>query len=145
VSAPPAQGSPVTIPAGTKITVRTIGIASTRNNKLGDAVSASVDAPVMAGDRVAIPKGADASLNIASLDDGLSLRLAFVSVGNRPYNVSAQNYEYDGGGNKPKKSVLGRVGGLVHKKHGEGGEAAVIAPGSRLTFTLTAPVEVVAP
>ena len=78
------------------------------------------------------------------MEEGLSLKLSTVMVGGRQYAVSADTYEYEGGA-KPKKGVLGRVGGLVHKKRGEGGEAAVIAPGSRLTFTLTQPMEVIAP
>ena len=121
----PAPAAPVTIPAGTKIAIRTIGMASTRSSKLGDTVSASVDAPVAVGARVALPRGADAVLRIANMDEGLSLKLSTVSVGGRQYAVSADTYEYVGGGNKPKES--GRVGGLVHKKRKEGGEAAVVA------------------
>ena len=142
---PTVSGGSVTIPAGTKITVRIIGTASTRSSKLGDPVSASVDAPVMVGARMVLPRGADAGLRVANMDDGISLNLATVNVRGRQYAVNADTFEYEGGGSKQKKGVLGRVGGLVHKKRGEGGEASVIAPGSRLTFTLTQPMEVIAP
>jgi hypothetical protein len=142
---PTVSGGSVTIPAGTKITVRIIGTASTRSSKLGDPVSASVDAPVMVGARMVLPRGADAGLRVANMDDGISLNLATLNVRGRQYAVNADTFEYQGGGSKQKKGVLGRVGGLVHKKRGEGGEASVIAPGSRLTFTLTQPMEVIAP
>ena len=123
--------------------VRTIGMASTRSSKLGDAVSASIDTPVLAGSRVAIPRGADVNLRIAGMDEGLSLKFASVIVDGKQYAVTADTYEHESG--KPKKGVLGRVGGLVHKRREGGGEASVIAPGSRLTFTLAQPMEVVAP
>jgi hypothetical protein len=101
-------------------------------------ISAAVDAPVVVGSQVAVPRGAEASLRIAGMDDGITLRLSTVSLGSRHYNVTADTYhEVD----KPKKHMLGRVGGLVHKKHGDG-EVTVIEPESRLTFTLQAPLVV---
>src|SRR5262249_4632341 len=142
-AAPAAPMGVVTIPAGQIIIVRTIGMASTRSSRLGAPVSASLDAAVMAGSRVAIPRGAEATLVIASMDDGISLKLASITVGGRLYSVKADTYDSDSGaGGKSKKGVLGRVGGLVRKKHSEDGEAAMVTPGSRLTFTLQAPLEV---
>jgi hypothetical protein len=136
--------SPLTIPAGTTIRVRTIGMASTRSSHQGDSVAASVDAAVVSGSRTAIPRGADATLQVASVEDGISLTLAAVTVGGRRYPVSTEAYSRESE-KTGKKGVLGHIGGVVHKKHKDSGEAAVIAPESRLTFTLRQPVEVMAP
>ena len=118
-------------------------MASARGHKPGDTVFAIVDSPVFAGARVAIPRGAEAALQVAGMDEGISLKLSTVSAAGRQYAVSADTYTYEGAAGKPKKGVLGRVGSLVHKKH-ESADA-VIAPGSTLTFTLTEPMEVIAP
>jgi eukaryotic-like serine/threonine-protein kinase len=138
-AAPAPPAGPVTVPAGTRITVRTIGMASTRSSKLGDAISAAVDSPIVVGARIAIPRGTDASLRVASMDDGISLALSTLSIGGRQFTLTADTYSNDGSGKK--KGVLGRVGGLVRKKKPEGGEAVVIPPESRLTFTLAAPLD----
>jgi hypothetical protein len=114
-------------------------MASTRSSKLGDAISAAVDSPIVVGARIAIPRGTDASLRVASMDDGISLALSTLSIGGRQFTLTADTYSNDGSGKK--KGVLGRVGGLVRKKKPEGGEAVVIPPESRLTFTLAAPLD----
>jgi hypothetical protein len=116
-------------------------MASTRSSKLGDTVAAAIDAPVTVGGRTVISRGAGVTLRIASIDDGISLVLSTLTIGGRHYNVSADPFD-TGGSGKPKKGVLGRVGGLVHKKHGESGGEASVLPESRLTFTLRAPVDV---
>ena len=142
-----AVGSPVTIPAGTRITIRTIGMASTRSNKAGDPVAAAVDAPVAIAGRTAIPRGADATLRIASLDEGIVLDLAGISVGGRQYQASADSYSPQGASKERKGNKV--VGVFRHldpvKKRGSQEQAAVIAPGSRITFTLRNALEIVAP
>jgi hypothetical protein len=136
----PAAAAGLTVPAGTRITVRTTGMASTHSSTPGEAISAVVDVSVTVGSRIAIPRGAGATLRVTGMDEGIALKLSTLVVGGRQFSLSADtiNYELAPGG-KQKKGVLGRVGGLVHKKHGE--EGLVIPPESRLTFTLAAPLE----
>jgi hypothetical protein len=137
-----AAAAGLTVPAGTRIVVRTIGMASTRSSHLNDMISAVVDVPVVVGARIVIPRGAAASLRVAGMDEGISLSLAGVAIGGRQYPPSADTYSFDGSaGGKPKKGVLGRVGGLVHKKHGESA-AVVVPPETRLSFTLSAALEI---
>jgi predicted Ser/Thr protein kinase len=143
-----AAGSPVTIPAGTRITIRTIGMASTRSSKEGDSIAASVDAPVAVGGRTAIPRGADATLRVASLADGIVLDLTDISMGGRHYQASAAPYTPESAGTKDKKG--NKVGGIFRhldplKKRGGSEQASVVAPESRITFTLKQPLDVVAP
>jgi hypothetical protein len=140
-------GSPLTIPAGTRITVRTIGMASTRSSKLGDHIAASIDAPVVVAGRTAIARGADASLRVASLEDGIVLDLATVTVGGRRYNASAGEYSAPSAGKEKKGNKV--VRGLRHldplHRGGDQATAQVVSPDSRLTFTLSRALEVVAP
>ena len=151
-AAPVASGgSPLTIPAGTRITVRTIGMASTRSSKQGDSIAASVDGAVSIAGRTAIPRGADAALRIASLDGGLVLELADIGMGGRHFQATAEPYTAGQSDAKDKKGG-NKVGGFFRhldpvKKRGAGGAegATVVAPESRITFTLTQPLEVIAP
>ncbi len=143
-----SAGSPLTIPAGTHITVRTIGMASTRSSKQGDSIAASVDSAISVAGRTAIPRGADAALRVASLDDGLVLELADIGMGGRHYQASADPYAAGQSGAKEKKG--NKVGGFFRhldpvKKHGSSEQATVVAPESRITFTLKQPLEVMAP
>jgi hypothetical protein len=131
----------LTVPADTQITVRTTGKVSTRSNQVGDAISGAIDAPVVVGSRVAIPRGAKVTLRIASIDESISLQLSTLILKGKQYNLIADTYESDTV-SKPRKGVLGRVGGLVHKRRNESAEA-VVPSKSILTFTLRAPVQVV--
>jgi hypothetical protein len=119
--------------------VRTIGLASTRSSKLGDTVAAAIDVPVVVNGRIVVARGSGVTLRIVSMDEGISLALSTLTIGGRHYNANAEPLDFEAGG-KSKKGVLGRVGGLVHKKRGESGEASVM-PETRMTFTLRTPIE----
>jgi hypothetical protein len=115
-------------------------MASTHSSTPGEAISAVVDVSVAVGSRIAIPRGALATLRVAGMDEGIALKLSTLVVSGRQFALNADTINYEPApGGKAKKGVLGRVGGLVHKKHGE--EGVVIPPESRLTFTLAAPLE----
>jgi len=61
---PPPPPVQVTVPAGTVITVRMIdGIDSARNTA-GEEFAASLDAPIVVGDKVVIQRGADARVRL---------------------------------------------------------------------------------
>jgi len=119
-------------------------MASSRNSKEGDHIAASVDASVAVGGRTAIPKGADASLRVAGLADGLVLDLASLTIGGRQYPASSEPYiAQTTGKDKKGNRVLRHIDPF--KKHGSDQAVSVIAPGSSLTITLKQPLEVMAP
>lgn len=64
--APPSSSSPqpitVTVPANTVVSVRTIDRINSRTDRPGEFFRASLDAPVVVGERVIVPAGADANL-----------------------------------------------------------------------------------
>jgi len=53
-----AQSQSMVIPAGTTLEVRLTTGVNSKDNKAGDSFEGSLEQPVVAGDRVAIPKGA---------------------------------------------------------------------------------------
>jgi hypothetical protein len=156
-----------TLPAGTEIVVRLIdGIDSTKTGA-GERFRASIDDPVILGDRVVIPRNADATVQIIKADKSseLSIKLYDVTVNGRIIDV-VSNYaqvQAPGKGSKyAKRSVgLGALGAAVGGIAGGGkgaaigavsgaglGAATVAASGSkvqlptetRLSFQLRAPL-----
>ena len=156
-----------TVPAGTEIVVRLIdGIDSTKTGA-GERFRASVDDPVIVGDRVIIPRDADATVQIvkAASSSDLSIKLYDVTVNGLSFDV-VSNYaqvKAPGKGSKyAKRSVgLGALGAAIGGIAGGGkgaaigaasgaglGAATVAASGSkvqlptetRLSFELRAPL-----
>ena len=95
VQAPPAQPvyRPVTVPQGAVVSIRTLTTMSTRNLRAGDAVAATLEAPLVSSGVVLAPRGADVMLLVADSNPGgrikgrshLGLRLVSIQVagGNR--------------------------------------------------------------
>src|SRR5271167_4919622 len=82
-----------TVPAGTEIVVRLIdGIDSTKTGP-GERFRASIDDPVILGDRVVIPRNADATVQVVKADKSneLSIKLYDVTVNGRSFDV-VSNY-----------------------------------------------------
>jgi hypothetical protein len=128
------ESAPVTtIPAGTSVAIRMIdGIDPKQNNK-GQQFHASFDSPVMIGDLVAIPKGADALVELVDAStaghmsgrSSLTVKLVQVSVSGQNYPISSQSYVEQGSSRgKHSAGVIGgaaavgaAIGGIFgHKK-----------------------------
>src|SRR5260370_6658850 len=63
---PPPQPVTVTVPANTIVTVRTIDSIDSKANQAGQVFKASLDAPIVADNRVIVPVGADAYIKLVS-------------------------------------------------------------------------------
>jgi hypothetical protein len=63
-SAPRARET--TVPAGTSIRVQTIDAISSKTGQIGQAYRASLADPIVAGDRVVVPKGADVFVKVTA-------------------------------------------------------------------------------
>lgn len=138
VSARPVlESSRITIPAGTVITVRTIdGIDSSRNHA-GDEFAATVDGPVVVGDRVVIPRNSEARIRLIEAKQAghmtgqseLEVELVKVSVGNNAYSVETSVHKQEGAsrGKQTAKTVGGgaALGALVGAIAGKGKGAAI--------------------
>jgi hypothetical protein len=156
-----------TVPSGTEIVVRLIdGIDSTKTGA-GERFRASIDDPVILGDRVVIPRNADATVQVVKADktSELSIKLYDVTVNGRSFDVVSNYAQVKApakGSKYAKRSVgLGALGAAVGGIAGGGkgaaigavsgaglGAATVAASGSkvqlptetRLSFELRAPL-----
>ena len=67
---PPPKPKTFTVPAGSRINVRTVAAMSTKTLKTGDPFQASLSAPLVVHGVVIAPKGADATGVVADSDPG---------------------------------------------------------------------------
>src|SRR5258707_721356 len=83
--APPPGRTVLTIPAGTQITVRAIDAIDGKTANGGAIYRASVDQPVGIGSQIAIPAGANCTIEVVSLQAGkdMVLRLREIDVGGK--------------------------------------------------------------
>ena len=85
----------VTVPQGTKLSVRLIDPIDSAVNKVGDAFRATLDTPVMVEDKVAIPKHADVEGQVVDATSAghftgrsqIGLVLTRVTVGGKTYGL----------------------------------------------------------
>lgn len=123
--APPAEASPppppppvqVSIPSGTTVEVRLIDAISSASAQQGQVYAASLFAPVVANDRVVIPKGADAKVRVTEVKSAghyegqseLQLQLVSLSYNGTDYPVETGVYTKTGA-SRGKNSVE-KIGG----------------------------------
>jgi hypothetical protein len=112
------------------------GIDSSRNHA-GDEFAATVEAPVVVGDRVVIPRNSDARVRLVESRSAghmtgrseLELELAKVSVGNNAYNVETGFFKQEGAsrGKRTAETVGGgaALGALIGAVAGKGKGAAI--------------------
>jgi hypothetical protein len=158
------------IPAGTTINARTIDSIDSTKVSPGQRFRASVDDPVVVGNEVIIPRGADCTVQIDQVDANkeLALKLYDVTVKGKRYDVAATYAQLEAQGtSKTKKgfrrgAVLGGLGAAVGGIAGGGTGAAIgavsgaglgaisgavskgkslnVPPETRLTFQLASPL-----
>ncbi len=135
----PAPRTPerITVPAGTVFTVRMIDGIDTSRNRPGEVFAATIDAPVVVGDRVVIPRGADARVRLVEARSAghvtgrseLQLELVGLSVGGNSYNVESGVHQQVGAsrGARTAETVGGGagLGALIGAIAGRGKGAAI--------------------
>ena len=139
-SAPPKPAG-LTVPAGTVVTVRMIDSIDSSRDQPGREFDATVDNPVVAGDRVAIPKGATAKVRLVNASTSgriqgsaqLQLELVSITANGATYNVESGYYQQHGAsrGKRTGEAAGGGavLGGLIGAIAG-GGKGAAIGAGS---------------
>jgi BON domain-containing protein len=137
---PPPQPITVTIPEGTIVTIRTIESIDSSVNRPGQTFRASLDAPIVVGDRVVIPKGLNVNLKLVDASSAgkfkgrseLTVSLDNFTYQGRTYQIASSDVQ-EKGGSRGKRSaevigggaVLGAIiGGLAG-----GGKGAAIGAG----------------
>ncbi|HEY1209415.1 MAG TPA: BON domain-containing protein, partial [Terracidiphilus sp.] len=144
--APPAAAPPapavkppeqITIPSGTILSVRMIdGIDSTQN-RAGDEFAATLEAPVVIGDRAIIPRSSNARVRLVQATSAghmsgrseLKVELVSVTTGGQTYQLQTSYHEQAGAsrGTRTAETVGGGavLGGLLGAIAGRGKGAAI--------------------
>ena len=130
---PAKQGAKGVVPEGTIITVRTIDNIDSTQTSQGQKYRASIDDPVVVGNQVIIPRGADCTIQIDAVQENkeLAIKLYDVTVAGKPYDVVANYAQIQAQGtSKTKKGVrrsalLGGLGAAVGGIAGGGSGAAI--------------------
>jgi len=136
--APPAQTvyepEPITVPSGTIVRVQTIDRIDSSRNQAGDEFAATVEAPVVAGDHVVIPRYSDARLRLVDARTAgrltgrseLQVELVSLTVGEVSYPVQSSVHEQQGSSRSTRTAqtvgggaVLGALLGAI-AGHGKG-------------------------
>ncbi|HXH68597.1 MAG TPA: BON domain-containing protein [Candidatus Limnocylindrales bacterium] len=137
---PPPQPITVTIPEGTIVTIRTIDPIDSSVNRTGQTFRASLDAPIVVGDRIVVPKGLNVNLRLVDASSAgkfkgrseLTVSLDSLTYQGKTYQIASSDVQ-EKGGSRGKRSaevigggaVLGAIiGGLAG-----GGKGAAIGAG----------------
>jgi hypothetical protein len=125
------------IPSGSAITVRMIDEVDSKVNNVGQTFRASVDDPVMVGDREVIPRGADATVKMVELKDPnkitgggqLTLELDSIVMNGRTIDANTQGVATVGESRKGESTkVIGgaaALGAIIGAIAGGGKGAAI--------------------
>lgn len=134
---PPPQPKQVEVPAGTTITVRMIdGVDSSVNNP-GEIFHASLENPIVVGDDIVAPKGADVYVRLVAASSAgkfagkseLHLELIKLESRGRSYSLVSSTYALSGdsrGKNTAEKVGGGAVLGALIGAIAGGGKGAAI-------------------
>jgi len=156
---PPAATSGATAPAATPdsttITVTVSGWINSSTNHPGDNAAGTVVQPVVVNGATLIPVGSIATVQLAQASDGLTVKLVSVSIGRqRVVAVSSSQVVADTQQNAASDAALQRAiaaGGpngaslqqtLAARQVVLSGARINVPPGTRLTFTLAAPIAI---
>jgi len=134
---PVLTGDKISVPTGTRLTIRTIDSIDSDRNRVGDKFAATLDQPLYVNDVLVVPKGADVYGRLEEAKEAghlagksqLRLSLTGLVVNGQTYALSTGDYELSGKsrtGNTAKKVGGGAaVGALIGAVVGGGKGAAV--------------------
>ncbi len=134
---PEPRPKPVSIPAGSRVSVRTIDAIDSSAATPGQVFGASLDAPLVAGDRVVIPAGAPCSIALVQSKQAghikgqseLEVRLASIDYHGRPVQVDSTSVTEAGKARGKQTAVrtgVGAAAGAIIGGLAGGGKGAAI-------------------
>ena len=114
---PPPQPKPVQVAAGTTITIRMIDGVDSAVNQAGEVFHASLDAPIVVGDDVIVPKGVDVYVRLTNASSAgkmtgqseLKLALAKLDFQGQSYPLVSSTYSETG--KSRGKDTATKIGG----------------------------------
>lgn len=134
---PPAPPQPMTVDAGSDISVRMIDSINSGTNHAGDIFHATLDSPLMSGSTVVVPEGADVLGRVAEVKDAghfagqpeLALELTSIIINGQKYPVRTDQYRAVGksrGASTAKTVGAGAAIGAIIGGIAGGGKGAAI-------------------
>ena len=137
---PPPQPVAVEISAGTTLTIRMIDGVDSSVNQPGEIFRASLENPIVSGDRVIVPKGADVYTRLVSSSSAgkfsgkseLHMELVKLDFQGKSYPLVSSTYSLSGdsrGKNTAEKVGGGAVLGAIIGALAGGGKGAAIGAG----------------
>jgi hypothetical protein len=140
VPAPAVSGDRISVPTGTRLTVRTVDAIDSDRNRVGDKFAATLDQPLYVNDVLIVPKGADVYGRLEEAKEAghlagkaqLRLSLTGIVINGQTYALSTGDYELSGksrtantatkvGGGAAVGAIIGAIAG--------GGKGAAIGAG----------------
>jgi len=130
----------ITIPAGTRVSVRTIDAIDSTQNQVGDRFQASLEEPLLVNGEEVVPKGADVygrltQSNASGTFTGksqLGLELTGIVVNGRTFPLVTGEYAVAGksrGASTAKRTIGGAAVGSIIGAIAGGGKGAAIGAG----------------
>lgn len=115
--AAPAAVAPVSIPAGTTVSIRMIDEVDTSKNQPGDTFRASLDSPIYVNDKIVVPEDADVEGQVVELKTAgrfkgrseLALELTRLIVNGKTYQITTSQFTKQG--SSRGKRTAATVGG----------------------------------
>jgi hypothetical protein len=137
---PVPQPKNVVVPASSTVSIRMIDGVDSAVNHAGEIFHASLEAPLVVGDSVVVPRGADVYVRLASASSAghfkgksqLHLELVKMDFQGRSYDLASDTYTEVGssrGGNTAKKVGGGVIAGALLGGLLGGGKGAAIGAG----------------
>ena len=131
----------VTLPAGTEIRVRLIKAVDTQRSRAGDGFTATLDDPIVAGEKMLVPKGTEFRGHVTAAGASgrlkgravLGVTLDSFEMRGKSYRIETSSETRASGGHKKRNGVLigGGAGlGAALGAVGGGGKGALIGAGA---------------
>ncbi|HEY7403006.1 MAG TPA: hypothetical protein VIB39_05760 [Candidatus Angelobacter sp.] len=139
-NSPAVAGDRVTVPTGTRLSIRTIDAIDSDRNRVGDKFAATLEQPLYVGDQLVAPKGTNVYGRLEEAKQAgqlagkaqLRLSLTGIVINGQTYGLSTGDYELSGksrtantaakvGGGAALGAVIGAIAG--------GGKGAAIGAG----------------
>ncbi len=139
-AAPVASGDRITVPTGTRLTVRTVDAIDSDRNRVGDKFAATLDEPLYVNELLVVPKGADVYGRLEEAQEAghlagkaqLKLSLTGMVVNGQTFAISTGDYDISGKSrtaNTAKKVGGGAAVGAVIGAIVGGGKGAAVGAG----------------
>jgi BON domain-containing protein len=139
--APPPEIVKVTVPAGTRISVRLTDPLSSETNKVGDTFRGTLDNAISQEDKIVVPRGADVQGRIIAVkpsthftgNSELTVELTVLDINGKSYDIATDQWDRKGTGRGKRTAATvggGAALGAVIGAIAGGGKGAAIGAGA---------------